>query len=84
MRFLFAAQLGRPAVAGRIAARQFLIIRCLWNDFLFQNKMAEDVSSEITTTLKKLQSCELSPAHSLSVAAAQDKSAPLSFGIFLG
>src|SRR6516165_3254916 len=33
--------------------------------FLFQNKMAEGVSSGITTTLKKLQSRELSPAHSL-------------------
>ena len=41
MSFLFAAQLGRLGAVGRIAARQFLIIRCLWNDFLFQNKMAE-------------------------------------------
>ena len=41
MSFLFAAQLGRLGDVGRIAARQFLIIRRLWNDFLFQNKMAE-------------------------------------------
>ena len=41
MSFLFAAQLGRLGAVGRMAARQFLIIRCLWNDFLFQNKMAE-------------------------------------------
>ena len=41
MSFLFAAQLGRLGAVGRIAARQFLIIRYLWNDFLFQNKMAE-------------------------------------------
>src|SRR6516165_11506536 len=38
IRFLFAAQLRRLATAGRIAARPFLIIRCLWNDFLFQTK----------------------------------------------
>jgi hypothetical protein len=41
MSFLFAAQLGRLGAVGRIAARKFLIIRCVWNDFLFQNKMAE-------------------------------------------
>jgi hypothetical protein len=41
MSFPFAAQLGRLGAVGRIAARQFLIIRCLWNDFLFQNKMVE-------------------------------------------
>src|SRR6516164_4969991 len=41
MSFLFAAQLGRLGTVGRIAARQFLIIRCLWNDFLFQNEIAE-------------------------------------------
>ena len=41
MSFLFAAQLGRLGAVGRIAARQLLIISRLWNDFLFQNEMAE-------------------------------------------